>query len=409
MKPSCILHIIASMDPEKGGVSRAVRLIITGLEKHGIHNEVVTLDRPEDNFCSEDTFTSFALGPTKSAWQYSEKLIPWLVKNFQKYDAAILHGLWLYNGFALEKALEITKSRRSSDIGQKNKLLQYFVMPHGMLDPYFQNASTRKLKAIRNWAYWKLIERKTVNNAGGLLFTCEEEMLVAKRSFAPYLPKQEIIVGLGVEEPPAYNSEMKMAFYQKCQGQLNSPYLLFLGRINEKKGIDLLLEAYKKICQETPANFHIPALVIAGPELDSPFGRKIKKMAFDNPNLKNRIFFTGMLSGDAKWGAFYGSDAFLLPSHQENFGIAVVEALACRKPVLISNKVNIWREIIESGGGMVSDDTQTGVVTLIERWEKLTDFQKAQMGLSAKKCFEHYFSVEAFAEKILNAVNRKSN
>ena len=79
-----------------------------------------------------------------------------------------------------------------------------------------------------------------------------------------------------------------------------------------------------------------------------------------------------MLTGHAKWGAFYGAEAFILPSHQENFGIAVVEALACGKPVLISKQVNIWHEIIEGGGGLVEEDTTAGTLRLLESWQRLS-------------------------------------
>ena len=76
----------------------------------------------------------------------------------------------------------------------------------------------------------------------------------------------------------------------------------------------------------------------------------------------------GMLSGAAKWGALYGCEAFVLPSHQENFGIAVVEALACGRPVLISDQVNIWREIVEDGAGIAEADTEEGVEKLLRRF-----------------------------------------
>jgi glycosyltransferase involved in cell wall biosynthesis len=401
MKPSGILHVIASMDPEKGGVSKAVRLIITGLEKHGIHSEVVTLDPPDNDFCSDDSFTVFTLGPQKTSWQYSKKLIPWLVDNFQNYDAVILHGLWLYNSYALGKVFSAAKKKPLSYGKGENKFPKFFVMPHGMLDPYFQKAARRKFKAIRNLAYWKLIERKTVNISDGLLFTCEQEKLLARHSFRPYSPKLEIIVGLGVEELPPYTSAMQLAFSEKLELPLKTPYLLFLGRINEKKGVDILIEAYTDICEGITS---IPALVIAGPELESPFGRKIKKIVLGNDTLKNKIYFTGMLSGDAKWGAFYGSDAFILPSHQENFGIAVVEALACGKPVLISNQVNIWREIQESGGGIIGNDTKECIIKILQDWHILSDIEKTKMNLNARRTFENHFSGDVFAKKILEAV-----
>lgn len=402
MNPSCVLHVIASMDPEKGGVGKAVRLIISGLEKHGIHSEVVTLDHPENNFCANDSFRAVALGPKKGGWQYSNKLIPWLIANVQNYDGVILHGLWLYNGYALRKVFGTARKKAQQERREDKKFPKLFVMPHGMLDPYFQKAAGRKLKAIRNWAYWKLIERKTVNNADGLLFTCEQEKLLARKAFRPYAPKLEIIVGLGVEEPPAYTHTMQMAFSEKCEQQINTPYLLFLGRVNEKKGVDLLVETYASICQSISSE--IPVLVIAGPELESPFGRKIRKIVLENDTLKNKVVFTGMLSGDAKWGAFYGSDAFILPSHQENFGIAVVEALACSKPVLISNQVNIWREIQESGGGLIGSDTREGLKKIMDNWRSLSLTEKSKMNLNARKSFESYFSGDVFAKKIIDAV-----
>jgi glycosyltransferase involved in cell wall biosynthesis len=400
MKPSGILHVIASMDPEKGGVSTAVRLIVSGLEKQGIHNEVVTFDAPDNLFCSHDSFTAIALGPLKSNWQYSEKFIPWLKENFRNYDAVILHGLWLYNSYALQKIFRSVKKKSSNNKGEK-KIPKFFVMPHGMLDPYFQKAAGRRIKALRNWLYWRLIERKTINIADGLLFTCEQEKLLAGQSFRPYSPQLEIIVGLGVEDPPAYTDAMQLAFAEKCDQPVKTSYFLFLGRVNEKKGVDILIDAYEKICTGSAG---IPALVIAGPELESPFGRKIKKNVSENTAIKNRVIFTGMLSGDAKWGAFYGSDAFVLPSHQENFGIAVVEALSCSKPVLISNQVNIWREIKESGGGLIDDDTQNGTLKIIQHWLALKDAEKTAMNQNARKSFENNFSGGVFAKKILKAV-----
>lgn len=417
MKPSGVLHVIASMDPEKGGVGKAVRLIISGLERKGIHSDVVTLDDPDRSFCSNDPFKVFALGPQKSNWQYSKKLIPWLKKEFNKYDAVILHGLWLYNSYAIGKVFTAAKTKQLLKSRGEKTIPKFFVMPHGMLDPYFQKAAGRKLKAIRNWVYWKFIECKTVNIADGLLFTCEQEKLLASHSFLPYSPKLEIIVGLGMEEPPAYTAAMQTAFYDKSGQVFKQPYLLFLGRVNEKKGVDLLIDAYAKLFSGESSgitserwrisdNTKIPLLIIAGPELETSFGRKIKKTVLENDMLRDKIVFTGMLSGDAKWGAFYGCDAFILPSHQENFGIAVVEAMACGKPVLISNQVNIWREINESGGGIVGDDTKNGIIRILQNWYTLTDIEKTTMNLNARKCFENNFSGGVFAEKIITAVYR---
>ncbi|MFN3590544.1 MAG: glycosyltransferase, partial [Spirosomataceae bacterium] len=188
---------------------------------------------------------------------------------------------------------------------------------------WFQRAPSRRWKALRNEVYWALVERQVVNEADGLLFTCQQELELARTTFWGYRPKQEINVGYGILPPPACTEEITQAF------QHPRPYFLFLSRIHEKKGVDILITAYQNLRKENPT-LAIPDLVIAGPGLESTYGQKVQELVQDA--YKENISFVGMLSGDSKWGALYGCDAFVLPSHQENFGIAVVEALACGKP-----------------------------------------------------------------------------
>lgn len=109
-----------------------------------------------------------------------------------------------------------------------------------------------------------------------------------------------------------------------------------------------------------------------------------------------------MLSGAVKWGAFHSAEAFVLPSHQENFGIAVVEALACGVPVLISNRVNIWREIEEDGAGFVEDDTAEGVGRLLTRWlEPGSEERRMEMSARAKTCFQTRFEAQKAGEAFI--------
>ena len=102
----------------------------------------------------------------------------------------------------------------------------------------------------------------------------------------------------------------------------------------------------------------------------------LKKRIEGNQFLNEKIVIANMLSGYDKWGAFYESDAFILPSHQENFGIAVVEAMACKKAVLISNKVNTWTDIELSNSGIIEDDTLMGTVDLLLKWAYLSKEEK---------------------------------
>jgi glycosyltransferase involved in cell wall biosynthesis len=233
-------------------------------------------------------------------------------------------------------------------------------------------------------------------------------------------------VGFGIAEPPAYHQSLLEAFSEKCPQLGNSSYLLFLSRIHEKKGLDLLIEAYRNVLYEvkesktalvlvdskgeefsdTPApQYEFPKLVIAGPGLQTPYGQYIQKMVAENPDLRKSVYFPGMLTGDAKWGAFYGCEAFVLPSHQENFGIAVVEALACSRPVMISNQVNIWREIESMGGGFIADDTLGQTQQMLEKWQSISQAEKNDMGFRARNTFEKFFSIGPAVKKLMCTIN----
>lgn len=414
-----VLHIVAEMDPAMGGICQAVRTIAAGLAQLGVQNEIVSLDDPTAAFLAEESCPVHALGPGTGPWFYGARLLPWLNEHIVRFDAVVVHGLWLYHSYATNKAFQRLRNQPPDTPAATGRWPRLFVMPHGMLDPYFQQATGRKLKAVRNWAYWKLLENKLINNAAALLFTCEEEHKLAQETFRPYHPQRTIVVGLGVKAPPPYSPAMREALLSACPG-LEQPYLLFLSRIHEKKGVDLLLSAYcTQIEALTSARRQLvdmpitasstaspaPQLLIAGPGLETPYGRQ-QQAAAVSLVLGPPVVFPGMLTGAAKWGAFYGCEAFILPSHQENFGIAVVEALACGKPVLISNRVNIWREIAAAGGGIIADDTLTGIEQLLEKWQHLLPAQRQAMELQAQACFLSNFAVEPAANRMLAALTK---
>jgi glycosyltransferase involved in cell wall biosynthesis len=395
-----ILHITSLMDPQMGGVCQAIRTIVSSLNNLGLKNEILSMDSIDSNFLKSDDLLIHAIGEGKGPWRYNKKIIPWLENNISKFDVIILHGLWQYNGYALHKTIFKLKRVNFANINK----IKVYVMPHGMLDPYFQKAANRKLKALRNLFYWKLIEHKLINGVEGLLFTCNEELIRARLPFRPYYPKKEINVGFGIASAPTFNIVMRKAFEAKCTSVLDSPYLLFLSRIHEIKGIDLLVKSYETFLRKHKSCSKIPKLVIAGPGLESEYGQKILKLVSISSKLKDSVIFTGMLTGDAKWGAFYGCDAFVLPSHQESFGIAVVEALSCGKPVLISNKVNIWREIAQYDGGFISDDTEEGTLKLLDCWWDLSIKQKISLSENARIAFKEKFSVESTGKSLFNMI-----
>jgi len=389
------------MDPKSGGPAQGIRNLDKSMKDVGVIREVVCFDLPDSPYLGSDNFLVHAVGPGKGPWHYCSKFIPWLKANIHRFDVIIINGLWLYNSYATWKVISTIK-KKTPDA----KAPRVLVMPHGMLDPYFQRAKERKLKAIRNWIYWKLIERKVVNDADGMLFTCNTELLLARKSFFPYHPRKEYNVGYGIESPPLYSPDMAIAFNKCCSGLNGKPYLLFISRIHIKKGVDLLIKAYVALHKSINlSNAIMPKLVIAGPGLETKFGKLLQDELEKTPEVKADVFFTDMLTGDAKWGAFYGCEAFILPSHQENFGIAVVEALACSKPVLISDQVNIWREIEAKRAGFINNDTLEGTIDLLKKWIELAPKEKRTMENAAHECYAENFSIENFAQRLFTAIN----
>ena len=117
--------------------------------------------------------------------------------------------------------------------------------------------------------------------------------------------------------------------------------------------------------------------------------------------VSDRVHWPGMLRGDAKWGAFLRSEAFILPSHQENFGIAVAEALACGRPVLISDQVNIGSIISDAGCSFIEPDTVEGTRSLLRRWISLNTQERENMSAAAKSCFHTRFDLRSSVEHLV--------
>jgi len=385
-----ILHVISSMDPKKGGPSQGLRNLIPYLEFYGAQVEIVCLDN-EDLISEQPKIIKHKLGNGISAFHYNSKLRSWLIKNLTSFNFVSVHGIWQYPNIAVYSAIAHLKRK-----GEKH-IPKVVIIPHGMLDPYFQTVEERKWKALRNEIVWRLTERRAINAADAVFFTCQIELELARTTFKGYHPKKEINVGYGIQDPPIFDDRMHQEFKQKCPGLQDKSYWLFLSRIDPKKGIDVLINSYKELLQK---GLNLPHLVIAGPT-ESAYAQKMVEVAKD----VDSIHFPGMLTGDQKWGAFYGCSAFLLPSHQENFGIAIVEAMACGKPVLISNKVNIWKEIQAGNGGWIIEEiNRLNLIDELLKIIQLNTTELSQKGQQARSTFEKHFRVEQKAEQFVKTL-----
>ncbi|MCH8181073.1 MAG: glycosyltransferase [Proteobacteria bacterium] len=388
-----ILHVISSVNPRGGGpIEGLVQLAAINRGK-GHEIEVASLDDPQAEWVQRCPLPCHALGPGHiGKYRYSPRLVPWLQAHRQRYDAVIVNGIWQYHAFAAWQALHGTDT-------------PYFVYTHGMLDPWFKRHYP--LKHLKKWLFWPWAEYRVLRDAAAVLFTSEDERRLARQSFWLYRC-QEIVVNYGTGGPPVADEaaqQQRQAFLERFPQLADTRNLLFLGRLHEKKGVDLLLRALAAVRAQSPAWMQDVRLVIAGPANDD-HGQRMQALA-TQLGLDDITVWTGMVSGPTKWGAFRCADAFVLPSHQENFGISVAEALACGVPVLISRQVNIWREVLASQAGLAEDDTLAGTQALLQQWLAMPRPGWQAMRQRARDCFVARFHIERAAESLIEAMRSR--
>ena len=372
-----ILHIIDTISPEAGGPTESVKVLL----RYGpadYSSEVVTLDDSAADYIQSFEFTVHALGPTSTVYGHNSKLFPWLAANRDRFDGVMIHGLWGYCGYAAWRAFRGNTP--------------YVVFTHGMLDPYFKRRFP--LKHLKKWAYWLVVEYWLLRRAFRVLFTTDAEERLARQSF--WLHRWNgFVVPFGTSAPPQFRAEFSEAFSERCPRVKGHRFLLFLGRIHRKKGCDMLIDAFARAAVDDP-DLH---LVMAGPD-QQQWSAELQAIAASR-GIADRVHWPGMLRSDAKWGAFYACEAFILPSHQENFGIAVAEALGCGRPVLLADKVNIAEEIAGDRAGLMETDTPEGTSRLLERWIGMTAEQRSVMGERALDCFHRRYNMQENAGKIM--------
>jgi len=421
-----ILQTVQTLDPTVGGVGPAVMALSRGLLRKGHEIDIVTLDpsaapwipdvagqgearqllrqkarddrsganirewatQPIDSIgrpagATRVGLTVHALGPGITSYRYSRRLTNWLRRRGGDYDRVIVNGLWQYLSFAVWRQFA-------------GLATPYYVFPHGMLDPWFKQ--TFPLKHLKKWLYWPWAEYRVLRDAAAVVFTSEQERLEARKSFWLYRCREQVSP-LGLESPPPIPPQAKQMFVAKFPQIRNTRMLLFLGRLHPKKGCDILIEALPR--DEDPEN--VISVVLAGPDQIGWAQQLRARVA--RLDIGPRIVFAGMLDGEMKQGALANADALILPSHQENFGMSVVEALAVGLPVLISNRVNIWPEIDADGAGYVEGDDVPGTARLIERWIATPPAQRETMRANARRCFQRRFQIDHAVASLLQILS----
>lgn len=291
-------------------------------------------------------------------WEMSCALGKALRADIGKFDLMHLHSLYMYHDMAGGRA-----ARRQG--------VPYIVRPHGTLDPYIWRRHRGRKALFEAW-----FQNRTLERAAALHYTTEDEWrLAAPEARNP----RGFVVPNGLDMDEFADLPAAGSFRARHPEIGDREIVLFLGRLNFKKGLDLLAPAFGEVLKAG----HDAHLVIAGPDDDMVDKTKAWLSA---AGALNRTTFTGMIGGDEKLGALVDASMFVLPSYSENFGIAVAEALACGLPVVISDAVNIWPDVADAGAGLVgpvdADATAKNMIRILENRDAAAAMGRAGVQLA---------------------------
>ena len=380
-----VLQIIPSVSLVYGGPSQMVAGLSKSLAAQNVEVTVLTtnsngdtgqapLDVPLDHPVEQDGYQIryFNCSPFRR-YKFSIELLKWLSENSKHYDLAHIHAL-----FSPVSSAAAAVARRQQ--------LPYMLRPLGTLDP----ADLQKKKQLKR-LYATLLERPNLAGAAAVHFTSDQEAKISERFGAV---TRDLILPLGVELPasplPANPAEFGLPD--------DRPILLFMSRIDPKKGLDLLLPALEALLAEG-VPFH---LVLAGANPQDPqYERWIRQQIQASP-LASHTTLTGFVTGAAKTRLLQLADLFLLPSYYENFGIAVAEAMLAQLPVLISDQVHIWPDIDRSQSGWICTCDQASLIDQL-RVALQNPAERRRRGSNARNHALENYSWPAIAQQMIQA------
>ncbi|MEO3704017.1 hormogonium polysaccharide biosynthesis glycosyltransferase HpsP [Trichormus azollae] len=380
-----ILQIIPSISLIYGGPSQMVLGLAPALAKAGVEVTILTTDSNGDN-CQQPLdvplnipikqdgyeIIYFRCAPFRR-YKFSLGLLKFLKNNAKYSDIAHIHAL-----FSPISTLAATICYQQN--------LPYILRPLGTLDP----SDLRKKKQLKQ-LYVALLERRNLAGASAIHFTSEQEAKISSR-FG--VSTKDLVIPLGVIPPKNKTENIRNKF-----GIFNDkPVVLFMSRIDPKKGLELLIPALQKLSIQG-LDFHF---VLAGTNPQDPIYEQKIKSEIENSQLKSHTTITGFVTGEAKISLLETADLFVLPSYYENFGIAVAEAMVAGIPVVISDQVHIYQQVLDSESGWVGTTDVESILRLLTT--ALSNLQECQRrGLNAQKYALQHFSWDAITEQVIQA------
>lgn len=378
-----ILHIIGGFAERYGGIARAVH----GLSEAEAHlgHEVTVIaatERGEEGEVLRPEGVKVIMSlqdPLSKFWPaYSVELKDDIVRNIQTADIAHIHGIWSYPSFLC------------SQIAYRANI-PHIIAPQGSLAPWCLN-----LKGKKKRVYMSLIQKRQLLRANIIHAVCEDEA----RDIENVVGTADICVvpnGVAMDIGNISESEKKK-YFEEYPYLRDRPYILFLGRLHPKKGIDLLIKAFSEVWRE----YKDHALVVAGPD-EIGWMSELQKMA-NEAGIGERVFFPGLVTGTNKKCMLTKAEIYVLPSHSEGFSLGILEAMACSKPVIITKGCG-FHEVAERGAGIIIspnvEELSQALGSLLSNTERLGD-----MGRKGRMLVEEKYSWEKIVEKTINMYDR---
>jgi glycosyltransferase involved in cell wall biosynthesis len=384
-----VLHVIPSVAAVHGGPSVMVELMAKGLTQsgHEIHiattndNGAELLDVPCGVPIVRDGLTWWYFKRQTGFYKYSRPLSVWLSAHVADYQVIHIHALFSHAAYAAA----YWAHRRG---------VPYMVRPLGTLNRWGMENRRPWLKNLS----FQLIEKKILRNAALVHFTSEQERVEASQLNVAI--RSEIIPNPVPDQPPAAPSARS---FRVRRPELNGrEIILFLSRFDRKKGLELLLPAFAK----TRESFPSAALVLAGSG-DTSLLKELHDQAAQL-GIADHILWPGFLKGEEKRAVLADADIFVLPSWSENFGIAVVEAMAAGCPVIVTDQVAIHGDIAAANAGLV---VPCDINALADALRRLLDDRpaRASMGLNGKCLTQTHYSLQAVTGRLVSAYNAISH
>ncbi len=386
-----ILRIIRSMNPQAGGPVEGIHQMTQVLRSRGIETEIISLDSSDDPWIKTASTTVHALGPVQGTYGFSGRLVPWLSEHFKNYDTAIIHGLWQYHSLGAWRVF-------------RKAAFPYFIYTHGMLDPWFKEYYP--LKHLKKWCYWPWAEYRVLRDASGVIFTTNQERLLARQSFWLYRAK-EMVLPYGIQEPRVGFDSMRKKFTQEHPRSEKAINLVFLARLHPKKRLELLIEAFAQLVKSNP-NL---VLWIGGSASDSVYENELKRFASEKLGESSQsIQWLGFVSGEKKYEMLASADLYVMPSYQENFGISAVEAIAMGVPVILSKGVNLGEDLVKAQIGAIFDGTLQDLIFKMEMalasGLKLSNERRSEISAYFKKHYDLESNADDWIKAIFSRVEK---